>query len=107
MGNKRQDLTNQWFGSLFVKSEVKEFKYRYQKWHCICECGNERIVSYYALVKNESCSCGCKRLKHLRESYDKKRINNVAVHLITKKLPTNNTTGYKGVHKKGIAIMHG
>lgn len=57
---KRKDLTGQKFGHLIVI----EMLYRYKGGRrtyckCICDCGNEHIISADKLQKRENISCGC------------------------------------------------
>ncbi len=69
-------------------------------WRCRCDCGNETDVSYNNLVYANQQSCGCKKREH---------DNAVRMHLIhidgtsidalrSSKVPSNNTTGVKGVY---------
>ena len=70
-------------------------------WHCRCECGNEVDLSYNVLMCSNIQSCGCKKKEH------NKKIGTFLVHvdgtsldmIKSKKVPTNNTTGYKGVYQ--------
>lgn len=70
-------------------------------WHCICDCGKEVDIPYNELVYCGRKSCGCKRREH-ETSLGKYqgRTNDTAVSLIrSTKLPSDNTTGYKGVYR--------
>ena len=51
---KREDLTGRKFGRLTVVSYAGS-----QKWSCICECGNHRIVRADHLKSGNTQSCGC------------------------------------------------
>ena len=72
-------------------------------WHCRCDCGNEVDVPYNNLVYCNQKSCGCQK---------KEREQNLGIFLThvagtsldmlkSKKVPTDNTTGYKGVYRAG------
>ena len=69
-------------------------------WHCRCDCGNEVDVSYNSLMYTHVQSCGCKKKEHDQE------LGSLLTHvagtsmdmLKSKKIPTNNTTGTKGVY---------
>ncbi len=69
-------------------------------WHCICECGNEIDISYNVLLYTQVKSCGCQKKEHSR------KLNSYLTHvggtsvdiLKSDKVPTNNTTGVKGVY---------
>lgn len=53
-----KDLTGQKFGKLTVVSR-SENKYGRATWLCKCDCGNEKIVQSWNLVKGYTTSCGC------------------------------------------------
>jgi len=69
-------------------------------WHCRCECGNEIDVAYNRLVHCNMKSCGCQKKEHSR------RLHGFLTHtagtsidmLKSKKIPTDNTTGCRGVY---------
>ena len=69
-------------------------------WHCRCDCGNEIDVVYNNLVHCNMKSCGCQKKEH------DKRLQSFLTHVAgtsvdaikSKKVPTDNTTGYKGVY---------
>ena len=66
---KIEDLTDKKFGKLTViklatKEEIRDrgkSSQRLRHWHCICDCGNEVIVSGHQLTKKKRStkSCGC------------------------------------------------
>ena len=69
-------------------------------WHCRCDCGNEVDVPYNSLVFCNQKSCGCQKKEH-----DQKlqtfltHVAGTSVDMLkSKKVPTDNTTGYKGVY---------
>lgn len=69
-------------------------------WRCRCDCGNEVDVPYNNLVFCNQKSCGCRKKEH------DKKLSSFLTHvagtsvdmLKSKKVPTDNTTGYKGVY---------
>jgi len=69
-------------------------------WRCRCECGNEVDVPYNNLVFCNQKSCGCQKKEHDQKL--KTFLTHVAgtsVDMLkSKKVPTDNTTGYKGVY---------
>lgn len=85
-----------------VKSVIKNGR-SMARYLCKCDCGNNFIAFSAYLRTKETQSCGCLKKdlenKHLREKYDKKRINGVAMHLFTQKPRKDNSLGYKGVQK--------
>lgn len=69
-------------------------------WHCRCDCQKEIDVSYNDLLYSNLKSCGCQKKEH-----DQKlqsfliHVDGTSVDMLkSKKLPTDNTTGYKGVY---------
>lgn len=60
-------IQNQKFGRLFVKS-FKELKSKKSYWNCICDCGNEVVVSGPHLISNSIKSCGCLRNDRIKET---------------------------------------
>lgn len=95
------DITGQRFGRLVALYPSK----RYDKsgsvvWHCKCDCGNEVDVPYNTLVYTNQKSCGCQKKEHDQKL--KTFLTHVAgtsVDMLkSKKIPTDNTTGYKGVY---------
>ncbi len=95
------DITGQRFERLVAQYPSK----RYDKsgsviWHCKCDCGNEIDVPYNSLVYCNQKSCGCQKKEH-----DQKlqtfltHVAGTSVDMLkSKKIPTDNTTGYKGVY---------
>lgn len=55
------DLSGQKFGSLLVVSRAADGKNWQTRFHCLCDCGNKRIVPSYRLRTNHTNSCGCMR----------------------------------------------
>ncbi len=53
-----KDITGQKFGKLTVIERVENKKGRVC-WKCLCECGQEVIVSSNSLVRHKTMSCGC------------------------------------------------
>ena len=58
MGYK-EDLNGQRFGMLTVLYEGERGENGRIRWHCQCDCGNERDVSPYNLTHGITVSCGC------------------------------------------------
>lgn len=70
-------------------------------WHCHCDCGNEIDLSYNLLVYCNTQSCGCKKKEHdkMMQSF-LTHVDGTSLDMIkSKKVPTDNTTGYKGVYR--------
>lgn len=69
-------------------------------WHCRCDCGNEVDVSYNELLYSNMKSCGCQKTEHNQAlSSFLNHAEGTSIEMLkSKKVPTNNTTGYKGVY---------
>ena len=70
-------------------------------WHCRCDCGNEVNVSYNTLLYSDIQSCGCQKKEHdkMMQSF-LTRVDGTSLDMIrSKKLPSDKTTGYKGVYR--------
>ncbi len=69
-------------------------------WRCRCDCGNELDVPYNNLLYSNMRSCGCQRREHDMQLKDLlPHVDGTSIcHLRSKKTPSNNTTGVKGVY---------
>lgn len=57
---EQKDLTGQKFGRWTAIERVRVYNGRWRtKWRCVCDCGNEKLVSQDHLVEGTSLSCGC------------------------------------------------
>lgn len=56
---KKQDLTGMRFGRLLVIEEAPQVKRGVTRWRCLCDCGNEKVVTGSGLRYGETRSCGC------------------------------------------------
>src|SRR5690625_3668667 len=102
-GPRFKDLSGERFGRLIAQKRVTP-KGEKAVWLCRCDCGNEVQVDRLNLTSGDTQSCGClkKELeqKQLREDYDKKRIDGVAMQLFKGKEPRkDSSTGYRGVSR--------
>lgn len=95
-----RDITGKQFGHLTALYPTRSRNRTSVVWHCTCDCGTEVEVSLNDLLYSNMKSCGCQKKKHNGE------LRNYLVHvggtsveqLKSKKLPKDNTTGYKGVY---------
>lgn len=69
-------------------------------WHCRCDCGNEVDVSYNNLMYTTLSSCGCRMKEHVSSLSDHlTRVAGTSLDILkSRKVPVNNTTGYRGVY---------
>lgn len=95
------DIANQRFGRLTALYPTeKRGRGGSVVWHCRCDCGNEVEASYNDLVYANLRSCGCRKKEHDQKlktflTY----VDGTSVDMLrSKKIPTDNTTGYKGVY---------
>ena len=95
------DISEKRFGRLVAKYPLKE---RNKKgsviWHCLCDCGREVDVSYNCLMYANQKSCGCQKIEHdMKLSESLIHVDGTSIDAIkSKKIPTSNTTGAKGVY---------
>lgn len=95
------DITGQRFGRLTAQYSTKKRDTKgFVIWHCRCDCGNETDVSYNNLMYCGQQSCGCKKREH-----DKSlagfltHVDGTSIDALkSSKLPSNNTTGVRGVY---------
>lgn len=69
-------------------------------WHCRCDCGSEVDVPYNDLLYTNLVSCGCRKKEHsstLSEHLTRAADTSID-SLKSRKIPQNNTTGYRGVY---------
>lgn len=96
------DITGRRFGRLVALHPTeKRDKKGSVIWHCHCDCGRDVDVPYNSMVYANQVSCGCRRKEHDIEL--RTHLTHVAGTSIdairSKKVPTDNTTGYKGVYR--------
>ena len=96
------DITGRTFGRLTALEPTdRRAKSGTVIWHCRCVCGQEVDVSYNDLVYTNLRSCGCRKKEHdeaLRTYLT--HVGGTSIDMVrSRKTPTDNTTGYKGVYK--------
>ncbi len=102
---KFKDFTGQKFCRLTVIKRGKAYLspkgFKQQKWLCKCECGKEIYVLQSALVTGRTKSCGCfyeENIKNIQSiGTNTGRFKGTKIAALTFKIPTNNTSGYKGI----------
>lgn len=95
------DITNQHFGRLTALYPTKKRGNGGSViWHCRCECKKEVDVSYNDLMYSNLQSCGCQKKEHDQKLQSfLTHVDGTSVDMLkSKKIPTDNTTGYKGVY---------
>ena len=95
------DITGQTFGRLTALYPTeKRGKSGTVIWHCRCRCGREVEVSYNDLLYTNLRSCGCQKKEH-----DAKlpqyliHVSGTSIDMLkSKKTPSDNTSGQRGVY---------
>lgn len=96
------DITGRQFGRLTALYPTKERNSHGSViWHCRCSCGNELDISYNWLMYDNVVSCGCRKREHDQELNQLiTRVDGTSIdHLRSQKIPSNNTTGVRGVYR--------
>ena len=89
----RVGLLGKRFGKYTVIGERAVTYKKGMAWLCECDCGKERYVTRYNLVKGYSKSCGCSRNRK-KTLVEGTLLENIDPN---KKIPRNNTSGCIGV----------
>lgn len=96
------DISGQRFGYLVALHPSR----RYDKsgsviWRCRCDCGKEADISYNSLMHSGQKSCGCRKKAHEEKlSTFLTHVAGTSVDMLrSKKIPSDNTTGYKGIYR--------
>lgn len=98
---KASDITNRCFGRLTALYPTsKRNNSGSVIWHCRCECSQEVDVAYNELMYGNQQSCGCKKREHKKNlGRYLNRVDRTCIDILkSKKIPSNNTTGVKGVY---------
>ena len=97
---KGKDISGMTFGYLTAMEPTDKREYNSIVWRCQCVCGNEVDVSYNNLMYANQISCGCRKKEHDQKLQSfLTHVAGTSVDILkSKKIPTNNTTGVKGVY---------
>ena len=103
-----KDLTGQRFGRLVVIRRSGTTRQGVATWFCLCDCGNERIVSGASMRKGHSNSCGCLRDEIVAKTQathqkTKTRLYNVWTHMI-QRCHNPKHTAFKRYGGRGITV---
>jgi hypothetical protein len=67
----RMDITNKRFGKLVAKNFIGKDKFGLSLWNCVCDCGNERIVTLNRLRHKKDKIISCKKCNSItRRKYN-------------------------------------
>lgn len=95
------DITGQTFGDLTALYPTNARDSRGSViWHCRCSCGNTLDVTYNRLRYTNVQSCGCRKRAHNAQLHTHlTHVADTSVDILkSKKIPTDNTTGFRGVY---------
>lgn len=98
------DLTGQKFGRLTVVSKEGR-RGKNILWRCLCECGNECLVTADKLKSGHTTSCGCYQKERTKECPAKDFYAGTAIGHLRMGVTKANTTGVKGVSRKGAKFQ--
>ena len=102
MRSRNTDISGQKFGRLTALEPTSlRDKKGYVIWRCRCDCGEEPLISYNELRYTNIQSCGCSKKNHNKKLHTYlTHIDGTSVEMLrSKKVPKDNTTGYKGVYR--------
>ncbi len=94
-----KDLTGRRFGRLTVTAYAGK-EGGVHRWRCICDCGEETVVSHSMLLSSKTKSCGCLQAEIHRENL--KLIGGTSVTILEagkNRLIASNTSGHTGVYQ--------
>ena len=95
------DIRGRQFRDLTALYPLPQRKKGFVMWRCRCRCGREVDYSYNELMYSHVQSCGCRKKEHSETLHT--HLTHVAGTsmdiLKSDKVPSNNTTGVKGVYK--------
>ena len=107
-GWRIKDVRGQKFERLAVLDEPPVMRNRRLHWHCICACGNRRLVAGSALRSGLTKSCGCYNREHSARRHTTHGLSKTAdyrrwQHMIQRCYDPN-TKQFKDYGGRGIAV---
>lgn len=103
------DLTGQRFGRLVVVSRAPN-KSKHTMWNCVCDCGNETIVSADSLRRGATTSCGCYGKEQLLKANTKHGLSGSRIKRIYYDMHSRcenpNTPKFKNHGGRGIKVCN-
>lgn len=104
---KRLSLQFEKFGKLTVLSQSESRKGK-RRWLCLCECGNEIVVSTSDLRCGNTKSCGCSRAEAAKKTADKirGRISKKRIDLVGKTFSRLTVISFNERNEKGVNMWN-
>ena len=100
-----KDLKGERFGKLKVLESTDKRYHNCIVWRCKCKCGKEVFIPSLSLISGNNRSCGCLKVEQgrihankLNETNARKCYEGTMVTKLNTKLPSNNTSGVRGVY---------
>ncbi len=111
-GGRFKDITGQTFGRWLVidnfENYVSPSGQRRTRWRCVCDCGNEGIVSGRELRNGDSKSCGCYKREKTREVHTKHKLCNTPTYVswvnMLQRCNNPNLEVYRNYGARGITV---
>lgn len=101
------NLIGQRFGRLIITSEAEQHG-NHRRWHCQCDCGQERVVSMSNLKSRKQQSCGCLRDEQTKARFTTNDFTKCAAfsnwHAIIARCERPHATAYHRYGGRGITI---
>ncbi|MFQ9985280.1 MAG: hypothetical protein ACLRVS_05460 [Lachnospiraceae bacterium] len=95
---KARNITGEKYGSLTALYPTVKRSRGSVVWACRCDCGNMTEVSYTDLATGNKKSCGCPSKKQPGPPVYMRYIDGTCIEILeSKKLRSDNTSGYTGV----------
>ena len=106
-GNRFADLTNKRFGNLIAIKYFKKPNEKKYTWQCVCDCGNTKNIISSNLIRGNSTTCGCGKIKlgeiTTKHGMAKTRIFKIWVG-VRKRCTNSNCKSYNLYGGRGITI---
>lgn len=103
-----KDISDQVFGRLKAVEYMGKNSNGRGAWRCICECGNETVVSVSELLNGGTKSCGCLRNEKSRERMTKHGLRYTRLYGIwlgmKKRISDPNCEGFQWYGGRGIGM---
>jgi hypothetical protein len=103
-----QDLSGQVFGLLTVQTRAPNCSLNQTRWHCLCACGNSKIIRSHSLKRGSCQSCGCKRAKLMAGKMRRHGAHGTPEYLVwvgmRRRCTDKKSKNYKDYGGRGISV---
>ena len=94
-----KDLIGQQFGRIKVVSRAPSGSRWQTRWHCICDCGNAKVMQASNLTTGKSKSCGCGAEETRQANNAKAKLTEEQVRKKCAEFGFDYLRGFKGIQK--------